>query len=162
MGNPLFLFFGHEGSLNENVLNESLGTYDLLAAADSTLFALGETFPGFLTSLPALYATAVGNNVGLAETSGLIADALLDADSLLENAYGDDIAGLIQTLVLGNIVLGTALPDSSITGTSGPDVIHGGKGEDSDTIIGTLGFDLIDGDGDTTNQTVFWPQGSPN
>ncbi len=147
-GNSMLLPVSHSASYRANILHSATyggdgdtgNTYDVLAMIHSLLMARNAVgISGTLNLITDVLTRIIPPVSGAA---GILAAAARDTDTYIKNAYGSS-SNLLVTSATMEITVGTSGSDSSLTGTTAWDLVHGGSGDD--TIIATKGLDTIDG-----------------
>ena len=149
-GNLLFLGLGLDKYYNDNVIGDGSSTYDLFATRQAFVEAGSSEqiiSGGGLFDLTKLFLGQGASEIG--EATGATARALLATGKFLDQAYGSTMTSLgsLTAFMLADFWTGSEQSDelrpfySSTDRNS--DNIHGGGG--NDTLIGSLGTDLLDG-----------------
>ncbi len=139
-GNPLLLFLGYDQAFNDNILNSSRGTYDLLAAI-KVMVDLGATTDSILDGT---FFRLLWNSYDTASDADAVSKAI-DAMNAASDKLGDAYGALapIGDVVVSNIVLDRLNNNATLYGTTSDNYMHGADGDD--TLIGSAGDDVLDG-----------------
>ncbi|WP_299155128.1 calcium-binding protein, partial [uncultured Tateyamaria sp.] len=143
-GNLLFPGLGDASFFIDNLLTNAGETYDLFVAAYSTQTAgYGSLFSAGMSSPLALFANRAEISV-----------AISAAFDFLSDAYGSDGSSLAVSLGTSEVVVGSNSADDTLTADSNLTLstfMHGGGGDD--TLLGSLGYDILDGGVGTDSAT---------
>ena len=145
-GNLLYLGLGIDEFWNENIINQPGNTYNLFASVASFSDAgLGALLGGNVVDLFRLFFGQ--GSPAVAEATSVASRARDATDVFLANTYGVHAPdGGVLALAGRAFVVGSESDDTGLRATTsflGSSYTHGGAGDD--VLIGTVGYNLIDG-----------------